>query len=65
MLFGMAGAGRRGGLPLVAFLQVGRAPDLIGAITRGYERRLRAIGLTALGTPLPSALLSSRRAPTS
>jgi DNA-binding ferritin-like protein (Dps family) len=70
MLLGMAGAGRAGGLPLVAFLQVGRGPELVAAIGRGYERRLRAIGLGPAGVPLPSALVpdlvrSVRRARTS
>ena len=59
MLLDMAGAGRAGGLPLIVFLQVGRGPALVTAIARGFERRLRAIGLRPTGLPVPAELVPS------
>lgn len=44
MLLKMAASGGAGGAPLVAFLRVGRAHELLAAVVSGYVRRVRAIG---------------------
>ena len=38
-------------LPLRAFIRVGNAPGLLGAILGGHVRRMRAIGLGPIGLP--------------
>lgn len=58
MLANMALAGGQGAAPLLAFVRIGHAPDLVRAIVGGYNRRLRAIGLAPLGVPLPRLLAS-------
>ncbi len=55
MLLRMARSGGSGGLPLLAFLQIGRAPELIGGLISGANGRLRKVGLGPLGVPLPAA----------
>jgi DNA-binding ferritin-like protein (Dps family) len=50
MVFRMAtSGGRRGADRLVAFLRVGRPVELVGAITGGYLRRMREVGLVPFG----------------
>jgi len=56
MMLRMARSGGDGGLPLVAFLQVGHTPALIATLIAGANRRLRAVGLGPLGVPLPRRL---------
>lgn len=45
MLLRMAVSGGHNGLPLAAFLRVGRAPELLGAIVAGFARRLHVLGI--------------------
>jgi DNA-binding ferritin-like protein (Dps family) len=40
--------------PFLAFVRLGRSPQLIGALVGGQIRRLRAIGLRPLGLPVPA-----------
>jgi DNA-binding ferritin-like protein (Dps family) len=49
MLLHMAWSGRSGGLPLLAFLRVGRPHELLGALLAGHVRRTRAVGLAPFG----------------
>lgn len=50
MVAHMLWSGRGGaGVPLVAFVQLGRPGDLIGSLIAGHVRRMRAIGLPPLG----------------
>lgn len=52
MLRNMLWSGRRSAAPMGAFLRLGRAPELLGALVSGHARRMRAIGLGPLGLPL-------------
>ena len=55
MIGDMAWSGRgRAGLPLAAFLRVGKTPLLLAALVGGHARRMRAIGLAPLGLPIPA-----------
>jgi DNA-binding ferritin-like protein (Dps family) len=45
MLLRMAASGGHNGLPLAAFLRVGRGPELLAAITAGFARRLHLLGI--------------------
>jgi rubrerythrin len=56
----MLWSGRRGALPMAAFIRLGRTPELLAAILGGQARRLRAIGVGPLWIALPDRL--SRRA---
>lgn len=57
MLSSSSGSGRTPPLRFLAFLRAGRPHELLWAITSGYARRLRAVGLNPLGLPaLPSLL---------
>jgi hypothetical protein len=47
MLRTMVFSGGNGGLPLVAFLRLGRAHELLGGIVSGYVRRVRRIQAVA------------------
>jgi rubrerythrin len=50
MALHMLWSGRdRASVPLAAFIRVGNAPGLLGAIGGGHVRRMRAIGLRPLG----------------
>jgi hypothetical protein len=40
-------------VPLLAFVRLGKAPQLIGTIVGGHVRRMRAIGLGPLGLSVP------------
>jgi 1,2-phenylacetyl-CoA epoxidase catalytic subunit len=53
MLSHMVWSGRARGVPMVAFLRIGRPLDLLATLVTGYVRRLRAIGVRPLGLPLP------------
>lgn len=53
MLLHMASSGGSGGLPLIAFLRLGRQDQLIRALVEGHVRRLRAVGIAPFGLPLP------------
>lgn len=48
MLVRMAASGLDGGLPLAAFLRVGRAPELVVSLSAGFVRRLRQMGMEPL-----------------
>jgi hypothetical protein len=52
MLVHMLWSGRDKGAPMAAFLRLGRAHELIGALTAGHARRMRAVGLGPLGLPV-------------
>lgn len=61
MLLRMAVSGRHNGLPLAAFLRVGRPHELVGAIATGFARRLHVLGIgpvAALERLDPSGLLA-------
>lgn len=49
MLSSSPGSGRTPPLRFMAFLRAGRPHELLWAITSGYARRLRAVGLNPLG----------------
>ena len=49
----MAVSGRSAGLPLAAFLRVGSPVQLLAALLRGADRRVRALGIAPLPLPLP------------
>jgi DNA-binding ferritin-like protein (Dps family) len=48
--------GRRGALPLFAFVRLGRPDALLGALLGGHARRMRAVGLAPFGLPVPRQL---------
>jgi len=50
MVLGMADSGRAGGVPLAAFLRVGRQRDLLGAVFGGMLRRVRLLQLVPVLT---------------
>jgi len=52
----MVWSGRRGAAPMLAFLRVGRPLDLVRVIVAGQARRLRAIGVGPLWTPVPDRI---------
>lgn len=52
MLVHMLWSGRSGALPLLAFLRLGRQPQLLGALLGGHTRRMQAIGLGPFGLPV-------------
>jgi DNA-binding ferritin-like protein (Dps family) len=52
MVLEMLWSGRRDGLPMAAFLRLGRPAELLGALLGGHARRMRAIGLGPLGVPV-------------
>lgn len=52
----MLWSGRRGALPMAAFVRVGRVPELLRAIVAGQARRLRAIGVGPLWLALPERI---------
>jgi hypothetical protein len=49
MVAHMLWSGRRGALPLTAFVRVGRPHELLGALVAGHVRRLAAVGLVPVG----------------
>lgn len=53
MLLHMAWSGRADAAPLVAFLRLGKADQLVRALVGGHIRRMRAIGVAPFGVPLP------------
>lgn len=53
MLFHMAVSGRRAPTSLGSFLRVGRPGTLLATLVGGHVRRMAAIGLFPLGTPIP------------
>lgn len=50
MLVRMAVSGGHNGLPLAAFLRVGRAHELVASIVAGFARRLHALGIGPAAT---------------
>jgi rubrerythrin len=48
LMLKMATSGGSSGLPLLAFLRVGRPDRLVSALLRGADRRLRAVGIAPL-----------------
>jgi hypothetical protein len=61
MLLRMAASGGHNGLPLAAFLRVGRAHELVGAVVAGWARRLHVLGIgpaAALERLDPSGILA-------
>ncbi|MEY2477266.1 MAG: hypothetical protein QOG87_2581 [Actinomycetota bacterium] len=52
MLLHMLWSGRDKGAPMAAFLRLGRPAELLGALTAGHARRMRAVGLGPLGLPV-------------
>ena len=52
MLAHMLWSGRDKGAPMAAFLRLGRSAELLGALTAGHARRMRAVGLGPLGLPV-------------
>ncbi|MDQ2649759.1 MAG: ferritin-like domain-containing protein [Actinomycetota bacterium] len=57
MVVHMLASGRRGATPMTAFLRLGNPAGLARAIAGGHLRRMRAVGLTPLGLPVPAPLL--------
>ncbi|HUY64727.1 MAG TPA: ferritin-like fold-containing protein [Acidimicrobiales bacterium] len=45
MVLRMASSGGRTGVPFTAFVRLGRAHELVGALAGGYTRRLRMLGI--------------------
>jgi hypothetical protein len=48
MLLRMADSGPATGLPLAAFLRVGRGPELVATLSAGFVRRLHRVGIGPL-----------------
>ena len=49
MVAHMLWSGRDSAAPMLAFMRLGNAPTLLGALLAGHARRMRAIGLRPLG----------------
>ncbi|MGI8793920.1 MAG: ferritin-like fold-containing protein [Acidimicrobiales bacterium] len=52
MIVHMLWSGRRSASPMVAFVRLGKVPELFAALAGGHARRMRAVGLGPLGLPL-------------
>lgn len=54
MVARMLAAGGPSAAPFLAFVRLGRTPELLGALFGGQIRRMRAIGLRPFGLPIPA-----------